>query len=100
LLAAVIPAHLAVVTLFEMTERQAPMIMDIIKQGGRARTTGRPRDACPYPADSRERRAWFEGYDGSAWELSTRVPHPSVALRGVSACPDAATVSNQAAAAT
>lgn len=59
------------------------MIMDIIKQGGRARTTGRPRDACPYPADSRERRAWFEGYDGSTWEISARIPHPSVMLRSV-----------------
>ncbi|GEL41525.1 hypothetical protein MEX01_21160 [Methylorubrum extorquens] len=83
-----------------MMERQAPMIMNIIKQGGRARTTGRPKDACPYPADSRERRAWFEGYDGSTWELSTRDPHPSVAFRGVPVRPDAATVSNQAAAAT
>lgn len=56
------------------------MIMEVIKQGARARTVGRPRDACPYPADSRERRAWFEGFDGSAWDCGTRTPHPDVAL--------------------
>ncbi|MGT2478029.1 ribosome modulation factor [Methylobacterium oryzae CBMB20] len=46
--------------------------MDIIKLGARARAVGRPRDACPYPGDSRERRAWFEGYDGSSWEMASR----------------------------
>lgn len=56
------------------------MIMEVIKQGARARTVGRPRDACPYPADSRERRAWFEGFDGSAWDCGTRIPHPTVTL--------------------
>lgn len=56
------------------------MIMDINKQGARARTVGRPRYACPYPADSRERRAWFEGFDGSAWDCGTRMPHPDVAF--------------------
>lgn len=55
------------------------MIMEVIRQGARARTTGRPRDACPYPAESRERRAWFEGFDGSAWEPGTRVSHPAIA---------------------
>lgn len=59
-----------------------PMIMDVIKQGARARTIGRPRDACPYPGDSRERRAWYEGYDGSIWIPGTREPHPAVAIRG------------------
>ncbi|MGU3479006.1 ribosome modulation factor [Methylobacterium sp. D48H] len=54
--------------------------MEIIKQGARARTVGRPRDACPYPADSRERRAWFEGFDGFAWDCGTRTPHPTVTL--------------------
>ena len=49
---------------FKLTESLAPMLMDIIKLGARARAVGRPRDACPYPGDSRERRAWFEGYDG------------------------------------
>ncbi|MBE7243684.1 MAG: hypothetical protein INR63_01935 [Actinomycetospora chiangmaiensis] len=53
------------------------MFMDIIKQGSRARVGGRPRDACPYPGDSRERRAWFEGYDGSSREAPVRLPHPA-----------------------
>ena len=56
------------------------MIMEVIKQGARARTMGRPRDACPYPADSRERRAWFEGFDGSAWDCGTRTPHPAMTV--------------------
>ena len=55
----------------------AYMLMDIIKLGARARAAGRPRDACPYPGDSRERRAWFEGYDGSSWEMASRMPHPA-----------------------
>ncbi|OAH21877.1 hypothetical protein AX289_25460 [Methylorubrum populi] len=58
------------------------MLMDVIKQGARARALGRPRDACPHPADSRERRAWYEGYDGSTWDFADRVPHPAVAPRG------------------
>ena len=37
---------------------------DPIAEGARARAHGRPKDSCPYPADSRERRAWMEGYDG------------------------------------
>jgi ribosome modulation factor len=53
------------------------MFMDIIKQGARARVIGRPRDACPYPGDSRERRAWFEGYDGASWMAAPRRPHPA-----------------------
>ena len=57
------------------------MIMDIIKQGSRARALGRPRDACNYPLDSRERRAWYEGYDGSTWDFAERVTHPAVASR-------------------
>ena len=66
------------------------MIMDVIKQGARARNTGRPRDACPYPAESRERRAWYEGYDGSVWDLSMRVPHPAMVSRDRAARDDAA----------
>lgn len=66
------------------------MIMDVIKQGARACTSGRPRDACPYPGESRERRAWYEGYDGSVWDLGMRVPHPTVALRGAAAAREAA----------
>ncbi|GAB6842969.1 ribosome modulation factor [Methylorubrum rhodinum] len=61
------------------------MIMDVIKQGSRARALGRPRDACPHPADSRERRAWYEGYDGSTWDFAERVPHPAVVARGPAA---------------
>lgn len=37
---------------------------DPTAEGARARAQGRPKDACPYPAESRERTAWFEGYDG------------------------------------
>ncbi|BAQ45951.1 hypothetical protein F1D61_30045 [Methylobacterium aquaticum] len=54
------------------------MLMDVIRQGARARTGGRRRDACPYPLDSRERRAWFEGYDGGAWHMVQRAPHPAL----------------------
>ena len=63
------------------------MIMEIIKQGARARNTGRPRDACPYPAESRERRAWFEGFDGSVSEFGARAPHPAVAVAAKAASP-------------
>ncbi|MHB2211466.1 ribosome modulation factor [Methylobacterium sp. CM6257] len=59
--------------------------MAIIKQGARARVSGRPRDACPYPGDSRERRAWFEGYDGSSWEMAFRMPHPARLLPDIGA---------------
>lgn len=62
---------------FRLAGRFALMLMDIIKLGARARAVGRPRDACPYPGDSRERRAWFEGYDGSCWEMASRMPHPA-----------------------
>lgn len=61
------------------------MLMDIIKLGARARAVGRPRDACPYPGDSRERRAWFEGYDGSSWEMASRMPHPARLLPDIAA---------------
>ncbi|TXN28173.1 Rmf/CrpP family protein [Methylobacterium sp. WL19] len=64
------------------------MIMEVIRQGARARTTGRPRDACPYPAESRERRAWFEGFDGSAWEPGTRVSHPAIASKAAALARD------------
>lgn len=53
------------------------MLMDVIRQGARARTGGRRRDACPYPLESRERRAWFEGYEGGAWDEMPRAPHPA-----------------------
>ncbi|WP_353845655.1 Rmf/CrpP family protein [Methylobacterium sp.] len=51
--------------------------MDVIRQGARARAIGRRRDACPYPGESRERRAWFEGYDGMTWDAAPRPPHPA-----------------------
>ncbi|MHB2205551.1 ribosome modulation factor [Methylobacterium sp. CM6257] len=70
---------------FKLAERLALMLMDIIKLGARARAVGRPRDACPYPGDSRERRAWFEGYDGSSWEMASRMPHPARLLPGMAA---------------
>lgn len=38
---------------------------DAIWQGAHARALGRPKDACPYPAGSVERREWLEGYDGT-----------------------------------
>ncbi|MDP4024245.1 Rmf/CrpP family protein [Methylobacterium sp. NEAU 140] len=38
---------------------------DPIAEGARARAQGRPKDACPYPADSPERAAWLEAYDGT-----------------------------------
>ena len=41
-----------------------PMPPDPIAEGARARAQGRPKDACPYPADSADRIAWLEGYDG------------------------------------
>lgn len=44
---------------------------DPIAEGARARAQGRPKDACPYPADSPARRAWIEGYDGAP---ADRVP--------------------------
>ena len=40
--------------------RNKPM-SDPVAEGAHARAVGRPKDACPYPAGSRERRAWFEG---------------------------------------
>ena len=66
------------------------MIMDIIKLGARARTLGRPRDACPYPSESRERRAWYEGYDGSSLEFGARLPHPAATPRGTARVTDGA----------
>lgn len=46
----------------DQKSHQAPP--DPIAQGARARAAGRPKDACPYPAASPERKAWLEGYDG------------------------------------
>lgn len=41
-----------------MDTRQPP-IMKIIMEGAHARGIRRPKDACPYPAKSPERRAWM-----------------------------------------
>ncbi|WP_442919163.1 ribosome modulation factor [Methylobacterium sp. Leaf118] len=40
----------------------------------RARTQGRPRDACPYPGGSSERREWLEGYDGAPMDRAPDLP--------------------------
>lgn len=37
---------------------------DPLTEGARARNQGRPKDSCPYPAGSRERTEWLEGFDG------------------------------------
>lgn len=50
---------------------------DPIAEGARARAQGRPKDACPYPANSETRTAWFEGYDGVPAE-----PTPDPAFAG------------------
>jgi ribosome modulation factor len=42
-----------------------PFPPDPISEGAHARGLGRPKDACPYPAGSAERKAWLEGYDGT-----------------------------------
>lgn len=42
--------------------RQSPTLK-AISEGAHARSAGRPKDACPYPARSPERKAWLEGYD-------------------------------------
>ena len=51
---------------------------DPIAEGARARAQGRPKDACPYPANSPARVALFEGYDGAPIE---RMPDLPVAKR-------------------
>lgn len=37
---------------------------DAISEGADARSRGQRRDACPYPAGSRERTDWLEGFAG------------------------------------
>ncbi|TXN33553.1 hypothetical protein FV220_02105 [Methylobacterium sp. WL19] len=58
------------------------MLMNIIRQGSRARAEGYRKDASPFPEDSRERRAWMEGYEASSWAFGARVPHPARRLAG------------------
>lgn len=50
-----------------MDTRQPPAL-EKIAEGAHARALGKPKDACPYPADSPERQAWLEGYDGTPAE--------------------------------
>lgn len=47
-----------------MTDSPTSEAPDPIAEGARARAHGRPKDACPYPAESPERVEWLEGYDG------------------------------------
>lgn len=47
---------------------------DPIAEGARARAQGRPKDACPYPANSVARKAWLEGYDGAPSERAPDLP--------------------------
>ena len=48
--------------------------IDPIEQGAQARIRGRPKDACPYPANSEDRAAWMEGYDGTPREEGPDLP--------------------------
>jgi ribosome modulation factor len=50
-----------------MDTRQ-PRGLEAIAEGAHARAIGHLRDSCPYPADSPERRAWLDGYDGTPAE--------------------------------
>lgn len=50
-----------------MDTRQSP-ILEAIAEGARARVIGLPKDSCPYPADSPERKAWLDGYAGTPTE--------------------------------
>jgi ribosome modulation factor len=47
---------------------------DPITEGARARAHGRPKDSCPYPANSPERTAWQEGYDGTPVDRAPDLP--------------------------
>lgn len=59
-----------------MMEKDPPK-PDPIAEGARARAAGRPKDACPYPAASAERKAWFEGYDGMPSKDGPDLPKPN-----------------------
>jgi ribosome modulation factor len=45
-----------------------------IAEGAHARAIGRPKEGCPYPAGSPERKAWLEGYDGTPTEDGPDIP--------------------------
>ena len=47
---------------------------DPIAEGARARAQGRPKDACPYPANSAARKAWLEGSEGAPSERAPDLP--------------------------
>lgn len=58
-----------------MSERAKPTRPgDAISEGARARSTGRPKDACPYPPDSTERIEWLESYDGTPSDHGPDLP--------------------------
>lgn len=56
-----------------MTDAPDPKT-DTSAEGARARAHGRPKDSCPYPADTPERRSWLEGYDGLPAERAPDLP--------------------------
>lgn len=56
-----------------MDTRQ-PSKLGPIAEGAHARVIGLPKDSCPYPVDSPERRAWLDGYDGTPSEDGPDVP--------------------------
>lgn len=51
---------------------------DAVAEGAQARIRGRPKEACPYPADSRERTDWLAGYDGKPPGRPTDAPAEGV----------------------
>ena len=53
-----------------------PPFVDPIAEGAHARAVGRPKDVCPYPAASAERKAWIEGYDGAPFDDGPDLPMP------------------------
>ena len=55
-------------------DTRLPKGLEPIAEGVHARAIGRPKDACPYPADSLERKAWMEGYDGTPSEDGPDLP--------------------------
>ncbi len=52
--------------------RQAAV--DPTAEGSRARTQGKSRDDCPYPAGSEESHEWLEGYDGQGTQGAPLTP--------------------------
>jgi ribosome modulation factor len=50
---------------FPSSELAAMEPDEILEAGISAYSAGVPRDACPYPIESDERRLWLEGWDGA-----------------------------------